>query len=277
MARKITNDPIPGRANASVFMGTVAARPGTAAAGAYAHWTLSLTLTGRCLYSCNGGTTTLKAGDFLLSRPDAFMSWKVQESPSAEPWQPYYAIFNPRPHWHDWMHYPETFPQLTVLHLAGTEVFAPIQRHLKAAFRLYHSHQANRDDFTLLILERLLLTLHTHYQRESSPLDERIRRALEYMETYYQEALTIRAIARAATLSVSQFSLLFTEQLELTPMQHLENIRLKRAAELLRFSSLPVSEVAAATGFRDSVYFARRFRLRTRRTPRDFRREARQV
>lgn len=275
MSRKAVGLPIPGTDNASVFMGTVDLDPGNTAAGAYAHWTLSMTFSGRCLYSCNGQTTTLGAGDFLLSRPQADMSWRVIDAPAGERWEVYFAIFNPRAHWHDWMNYPETFPGLSVLHFGGTALFPIIRRRLRSAFRLYQSPSPNRDDFTLLVLEKLLLEMHVHHQQSASGLDERLRRALEYMETQYRAPLTIAGVARAATLSVSQFSLLFAEQLGMTPMQYLENIRLKRASELLRFSTLPVGEVAMAVGFRDPVYFARRFRLRTERTPREFRREVR--
>jgi AraC family transcriptional regulator of arabinose operon len=272
MKRSHSTVPMPGGDTASVFVGMVDLTPGNTAGGAYAHWTLSFILSGRCLYSCGGGTTTLEAGDFLLSRPQAYMSWKVVESPRGERWQPYFAIFNPRPHWHDWLNYPETFPGLTVLHFGGTELFPVIRRRMKSAHRIYQSSTPNRDDFTLLVLERMLLEAHVHQQERSSGLDERIQDALEYMETHYRETLTISAVARAATLSVSQFSLLFTEQVGTTPMQHLENIRLRRASELLRFSTLPIGEVSSAVGFRDPVYFARRFRLRTERTPREFRR-----
>lgn len=275
MKRKSTGEPIPGRSNASVFVGMVDLTAGNSAGGAYAHWTLSLITTGQCLYSCGGGATTLVAGDFLLSRPNTYMSWRVLEAPGGERWHPYFAVFDPRAHWHDWLNYAETFPGLTVMRFGGTELFPILRRRLKSAYRAYHSSSPNRDDFTLLILERLLLDLHVHHQRSLSGLDDRIRDALEYIETHHREALTIGGIARAATLSVSQFSLLFAEQVRTTPMQQLENVRLKRASELLRFSTLPIGEVAAAVGFRDPVYFARRFRLRTSKSPREFRREAR--
>lgn len=56
-----------------------------------------------------------------------------------------------------------------------------------------------------------------------------------------------------------------------TPIEYLLEVRLRRAAELLRRTGLPVGEVAARCGFHDSNYFSKRFRALYGVSPRTFR------
>jgi AraC family transcriptional regulator of arabinose operon len=55
---------------------------------------------------------------------------------------------------------------------------------------------------------------------------------------------------------------LFTEQLGQTPMRALRHARLRHAARLLEATDLPVTRVAAASGFTSPFHFNRVFRQR---------------
>jgi AraC family L-rhamnose operon transcriptional activator RhaR/AraC family L-rhamnose operon regulatory protein RhaS len=62
-----------------------------------------------------------------------------------------------------------------------------------------------------------------------------------------------------------------------TPLAHLRNLRLMRAAEALRDQDNPVTEIAFTSGFNDSNYFSRQFRSFFGMSPRQYRREKRSL
>ncbi|MBP3394479.1 MAG: helix-turn-helix transcriptional regulator, partial [Lentisphaeria bacterium] len=57
-----------------------------------------------------------------------------------------------------------------------------------------------------------------------------------------------------------------------SPMDYLLNLRLAKAEELLRTTSLPLTDISAKCGFYDSNYFGMQFRKRYDITPHRFRR-----
>ena len=59
--------------------------------------------------------------------------------------------------------------------------------------------------------------------------------------------------------------------MDTSPVAYLNRLRLEHAAELLRTTGWPVSEIAARCGFPDSNYFTRVFRLSFAQSPRTYR------
>jgi AraC family transcriptional regulator of arabinose operon len=186
-------------------------------------------------------------------------------------WHCFYAVFYPRPHWYAWLQFPEAAQRNAVLRLGGTPLFAAIRRLLLLADCLYRGGAPDREARAMLVLERALLALRA---RRQAQLDERVQKALAFINSHYARALTIADIARAAHSSVSHLSTLFHQQVGASPIQVLEQVRLQRAQEMLRLSFASVGEVAAAVGYRSPSYFIQRFRRHSGQTPRAFRRAA---
>jgi AraC family transcriptional regulator len=109
------------------------------------------------------------------------------------------------------------------------------------------------------------------------PVDRRLRRAIELMDTHLGEELSLADLAEAVSLSPSHFSHLFKELLGQTPHGYLANLRLERARALLVETDLPITEVAGQVGFRSPGHFASAFKAATGVTPRAFRQSAHQA
>ena len=132
---------------------------------------------------------------------------------------------------------------------------------MKQCLILAVRNQADRGEITLLPLV--------------GGRDPRLVRALsELMEDPAREH-TVEDLARASGMSRSLFAERFTEAFERPPMDLLKQIRLHRAANLLRSTSLPIKMVAFAVGYSSRSYFSRAFKEAYAADPRAFRNQAR--
>jgi AraC family transcriptional regulator len=101
---------------------------------------------------------------------------------------------------------------------------------------------------------------------------DRVHDAAAILIEHSAEGVDLEQAAHVAGLSPFHFLRVFQRELGLTPHQFLVQARLRRALELLRDSSLPVTEVAYEVGFGDLSHFQNTFRRHVGVTPGNFRR-----
>ncbi|HZI18163.1 MAG TPA: AraC family transcriptional regulator [Pyrinomonadaceae bacterium] len=123
---------------------------------------------------------------------------------------------------------------------------------------------------------RLTSTL-TLFEPRTAGASSGIRLAVEFIESHFAEPISLDDAARVASYSRCHFSKLFREQTGLGFVACLTRVRLRRAAELLARTELPVTEVALEAGFNDLSHFERVFRAEHRRSPTAFRRLAKNL
>ena len=99
-------------------------------------------------------------------------------------------------------------------------------------------------------------------------VNQKLEQVVERMEAAIEEPLSRAALAGAANLSLRQLDRLFQAHLGTSVERFYLGLRLDRARELLRQTSLPVVEVALATGFGSASHFSRSFRDRFGLSPR---------
>lgn len=80
--------------------------------------------------------------------------------------------------------------------------------------------------------------------------------------------------ARHCGASVSRLARLLKQQTEVSPQQFLERHRMQHACQLLRRTSLGISEIASEVGYADAFYFSNRFRRYAGKSPSQFRQQA---
>jgi AraC-like DNA-binding protein len=84
--------------------------------------------------------------------------------------------------------------------------------------------------------------------------------AREVIHERYGQPLGLDDIAQAIDVSPYYLSRVFSQEAGFTLSSYLHDVRMEKAAGLLRQPRLPVSQVAGAVGFRDAHYFARVFK-----------------
>lgn len=98
--------------------------------------------------------------------------------------------------------------------------------------------------------------------------------AMDFLEkNYSNQDLGLNNVCEYLNISTSRFSSIFKEATGKTFTEVLTNIRMERAKELLRQTSLKNYEIAEKVGFSDPHYFSIAFKKMTGKTPKEYARE----
>jgi transcriptional regulator GlxA family with amidase domain len=128
--------------------------------------------------------------------------------------------------------------------------------------------------------------LHTHVRDATKPqrmdlrfrlgiADERLLKVLRAMERNLEHPLSRLKCARLSGVSLRQLERAFGKHLGHGIHEHYLVLRLGRAQQLLRETSLSMLEIAVATGFASASQFSRAFKRTLGTTPRDVRQNGR--
>ena len=104
---------------------------------------------------------------------------------------------------------------------------------------------------------------------------EQIFATASYMETHYAEPIDLEILAEQANYSVRHYTRLFRLCYNVSPMDYLNQIRLKRAAALLHNPQLSLSRVSELCGFSSSSLFSKVFHKYFGHTPSAYRKNIR--
>ncbi|WP_148254262.1 AraC family transcriptional regulator [Aidingimonas lacisalsi] len=133
------------------------------------------------------------------------------------------------------------------------------------------SQSVSGDMLATTFLGCLHTRLHPHLPtRHSRRLD--IKALDRFIQHHLHKRLTVADLAAEACLSEAHFSECFRTQTGLTPYQYLLQQRLGSARYLLTTTRLPISEVAANTGFANQSALSHAFRRTYGQPPSELRR-----
>jgi len=248
--------------------------------------------TGTMAFSVETKNFELRSGQFTITRP-----WQLHKlgAPNIGPGKLHWVILDVgvrRPN-QDWR-----WPRWLTLAAGDKEELTRKLRHnenpvwnsspeIAAAFRglsqgVLHWGQPHTESRMLTHLNQLLLgilTALTEQQTHQNPnLTSRRRtvelflRDLDANGASSREPWTLDQMAAHCGMGVTAFSKYCRELVNNGPVEYLNQCRLSHAARQLR--ALPersVTEIAFASGFNSSQYFATAFRRRFRQTPRAYR------
>lgn len=108
--------------------------------------------------------------------------------------------------------------------------------------------------------------------RKSRRMDQRVQRVKTLIESRFDRELSVSEMARFVDLSVSHLQHLFKNDLDQSPAQYVQALRLERARELLETSTLSIKQILIRIGVKDRSNFERRFKLIYKLTPVQYRR-----
>lgn len=96
--------------------------------------------------------------------------------------------------------------------------------------------------------------------------------AKEYInENYASEDISLNSVAHKVNVSTSHFSTIFSQETGQNFIEYLTEVRMQKAKELLRCSSMKSSEVGYSVGYKDPHYFSFLFKKTQGFTPKEYR------
>ena len=102
-----------------------------------------------------------------------------------------------------------------------------------------------------------------------------LQKARNYIEQNYDnEEISLNMTAAEVNLSPNHFSHIFSQETGQTFIEFLTSVRMKKAKELLRSTTMKTAEIAFAVGYKDAHYFSYLFKKTQECTPREFRAKA---
>lgn len=232
-------------------------------------WLLTYTIGGRARFDHAGERRFAVAGDVTIIRPGMRQDYGVDTEVGQ--WKNIWVHFVLRPEVLDWLQWPEILPghnRVTLDEGTREQVFNSLHRMLR-----FHTSVAwRRSELAMSALEEAILLCDGANPRHAeTQRDARILRAVDAICRNLRADLSVQDLAAKAGLSRSRFVQLFHDEMGIPPRDFVEQQRLLRARELLQYSSLNVSQVAADVGFDCPFYFSQRFRKRFGSSPKVFR------
>lgn len=101
---------------------------------------------------------------------------------------------------------------------------------------------------------------------ENSLLNE----VINYIHNHIDENLTVEDLCHKYSISRSSLQILFHENLNVSPKQYMNDIKMQQAKVLLRKKNKTISEISDALGFTSVQYFSRKFKEQYGKTPTEY-------
>ena len=126
--------------------------------------------------------------------------------------------------------------------------------------------------YLCLLLDTLIQSSSTRQEAHHTQLrDFYVQEAISYMELHYQHNITVEEIASACRLNRSYFSKLFKEKMGCPPQEYLIRLRLSKAADMMRNTTMLISDISASCGYPNQLHFSRAFKQHYGVPPREWR------
>jgi AraC family transcriptional regulator, arabinose operon regulatory protein len=152
--------------------------------------------------------------------------------------------------------------------LHAVRLFNEVVRTLQQEASFLNLLQASR---ALAHLLALMIRNRHEQSRDTSDSVQKVAEGIIYMSEHLDEPMRVSALAALANLSPAHFSALFKEQTGCSPRDYLHLLRIHRACQLLRSTTLNVKEIGTRLGYQDQFHFSRQFKAFQGLSPSEYR------
>lgn len=138
-----------------------------------------------------------------------------------------------------------------------------------------HIHDSIENALTLTSLKNAVLKhvtyifefiLHAIKNQSTKP----IRSVLKYIEENYNKSIHLDDCAQLVSLNPAYLSNIFKKETGENFVDYLNNYRIEKSKELLKYSNITISEIAFSSGFPDARYYSKIFKKLIGITPKDY-------
>lgn len=255
-----------------IHMGRETCAPSHVYVGAREEFILHFILSGRGFYSANGNTWNLCGGQMFIVYPHETV---VYCADGTDPWR------------YCWVGIKGFRAELLLKRCGFTRdrriASAPALSAVTSCFDGLFEHVTLSGPDSLhreSLLLRLLAVLHAHHagsppnsdvQKKARIRNPHVERAIEFVNTAYQQGVTVSGIAAHIGVSRAHLNRVFQEELGLSVQAFLGDFRLHKAAHILADTDLAIKDVSQCTGYSDPLVFSKAFKKKFGLSPREYR------
>lgn len=148
------------------------------------------------------------------------------------------------------------------------------QMEVEKLLRAYTAISPYREYQVSALLTNLLLDIMTSseaYQRAQQNMPDQIKDITNYLNRNFSKELSLDALASSFSISKYHLCRSFKKYTGFTLNEYVTQLRLERAKELLRTTTLPANRIGTLVGITDENYFYRLFRKATGQSPHKYR------
>jgi len=216
------------------------------------HYLMHYIISGKGVYQTGGKTFKLSGGDLFLACPDENIFYQADEK---EPWEYCWVGFHGTEA-RLLLDQTDLNPEVPVLRKVSRDVYKQMMRIYDSRGSL--SHQAAF--MTGALYQMLAALIRDRRVQTVQNAVGSVQRACDFIANNFAMPISVEDIAAHVGLSRSRLYRLFMEEMHLSPVQVLTQVRIRQACALLRRGDLSVKAVAASVGYENQLYFSRRFR-----------------
>ncbi|MEM6517602.1 MAG: AraC family transcriptional regulator [Bacteroidota bacterium] len=155
---------------------------------------------------------------------------------------------------------------------------AGIYQILQRLVYLYTENHPSKDFFVSNMVQELVVRIlqtnvRQSYQSETSALSGKHRFAFltAYIKEHLRDTLTVQDLSEQACMSESNFYRVFKQEMGISPVDYINQLRIEKAKALIRENECDLTEVFLACGYKNRSYFNRVFKKYVGLTPNSFR------
>ncbi|MGF1756419.1 AraC family transcriptional regulator [Photobacterium sagamiensis] len=227
--------------------------------GIKAGWSIHLATSGGAEYKCANKTLKASVGDLVLLSPIAYYDFK--RSDDYDELERLWCIFPSESHLVDLLTWPEVASGVFHIRCDDKE---HVLKYI-SIFKEIESLSKNDDKLSIRmrrnLVEQLLLRVKKHIPENTKcPVDQRVHKAIKFIEDNFCEAIDNEVIAAAVATSPSNLIRLFKREVGMSALALRDNKRMSFAADKLANSKLTICEIANLLGYSDQMYFSRCFK-----------------
>lgn len=223
---------------------------------------LVLLHTGRMAVEIDGSEYTVQPGHVALLQPGHLETFRFSES--LETWHRWIAV------------HLDPIREQTADFMQSLPFALPISEAMNRLTDLMLLLQADlpAESEVLRSLGKSALELYAYEinrERERQGPHPSVLAAKRAIHQRYEEDLTLERLAGDVGVSPEHLIRLFRASESTTPIKYLWHYRVLKAQEMLTYTGLSITEIAARCGFKTTYHFARVLKQQTGRTPSELR------
>ena len=213
------------------------------------HWLLHYVVSGKGIFERGGRTYRLSEGDIFVIPPSTLTYY---EADATEPWNYIWIGFTTD------IDLPECLSEPAFNCPSASEIF----ERMKRCSLLENGKSAH--------LTGCLWELMSIFLERGTQNADYIDKALSFIHAQYSTDIKIGELADRLSVDRSHFTTEFKKRVGSSPAEYIRNIRLERAAELMRVYGESPSVAALSVGYNDLAHFSKNFKNHFGFSPREY-------